>query len=212
MDLEQMAVRCPESQLVGAAVVQDYKLLFKGSKTGAYATIENKIGGQVPVLIWKITPVDEERLDRYEGYPVFYYKRQLEIELNGSIIKAMVYIMNEKRKYGLPSRQYFERIQMAYRKFEFNQDTLLQGILDSSYGTENIPIYYRWDIIQFLKRSYPHGTRVELIVMNDPYRSMHARERGTVQSVDDIGTIHVKWDNGATLGVVMGVDQCRIID
>lgn len=30
--------------------------------------------------------------------------------------------------------------------------------------------------------------------------------------VDDIGSIHVAWDRGDTLGVVFGEDECRKIE
>ena len=33
--------------------------------------------------------------------------------------------------------------------------------------------------------------------------------RGTVMLVDDAGTIHPKWDNGRTLGVIPNVDDFR---
>ena len=33
--------------------------------------------------------------------------------------------------------------------------------------------------------------------------------RGTVTQVDDAGTIHMKWDNGRTLGLVPQADQFR---
>jgi Domain of unknown function (DUF4314) len=29
--------------------------------------------------------------------------------------------------------------------------------------------------------------------------------------VDDLGTIHVKWDNGSTLGLVPGQDSFRVV-
>ena len=35
--------------------------------------------------------------------------------------------------------------------------------------------------------------------------------KGTVVCVDDIGTIHVHWDNGSSLGVAYGEDRCRVI-
>lgn len=64
--------------------------------------------------------------------------------------------------------------------------------------------------IERVKEQYPKGTRVELIQMEDP-QAPPTGTRGTVISVDDIGTIHVKWDNGSTLGVVLGEDQCRVL-
>ena len=64
--------------------------------------------------------------------------------------------------------------------------------------------------IERVKEQYPKGTRVELIRMEDP-QAPPVGTRGTVISVDDIGSILVKWDNGSTLGVVLGEDQCRVL-
>ena len=107
MDKRQMAYRCPEAQLVGAGEIRGWELLFKGSKTGSYATIEKKKDGIVPVLVWKITAKDESSLDLYEGYPTFYYKKNISVTVDGEELKAMVYIMDERRKLGVPSNQYF---------------------------------------------------------------------------------------------------------
>ena len=65
------------------------------------------------------------------------------------------------------------------------------------------------DMVEKVKKEYPSGTRVELVSMNDPYRDMPTGTRGTVDCVDDTGTIHVAWDNGCHLGVVYGEDSCR---
>ena len=124
MDEGQMAIRCPQARLIGKSEVNDYELLFKGSKSGAYATIEPKQGSKVPVLIWKITPADEFSLDRYEGYPNFYYKKDLEVSVNGKPIKAMVYIMDEKREMAVPSDRYFGVLERAYLKFGFEYSKL----------------------------------------------------------------------------------------
>lgn len=61
-----------------------------------------------------------------------------------------------------------------------------------------------------LREQYPAGTRVELVQMDDPYNNrLYPGCRGTVISVDSIGTIHVQWDCGSSLGIVYGVDFCR---
>ncbi len=60
-----------------------------------------------------------------------------------------------------------------------------------------------------MKKMYPPGTRIELICMNDPYAPVLPGTRGTVKSVDDMGTIHPIWDNGRTLGLVSGEDAFR---
>lgn len=69
------------------------------------------------------------------------------------------------------------------------------------------------EVLQDLRERYPKGTRVELVSMDDPYnRKLIPGCRGTVLAVDSIGTIHVNWDCGSSLGVVYGVDSCRRVD
>ena len=45
--------------------------------------------------------------------------------------------------------------------------------------------------------------------MDDPYGKLKPGDRGTVRTVDDTGTVFVRWDNGSGLGVVYGVDRIR---
>lgn len=63
-------------------------------------------------------------------------------------------------------------------------------------------------VISLLREQFPKGCRVELIRMDDP-QAPPIGTKGTVTHVDDIGTIHVAWDNGSSLGVAYGVDFCR---
>ena len=64
------------------------------------------------------------------------------------------------------------------------------------------------EALQALRERFPKGTRVELVQMDDP-QAPSIGTKGTVTGVDDIGTIHVKWDNGSGLGVAYGEDVCR---
>ena len=67
------------------------------------------------------------------------------------------------------------------------------------------------EMLKQLKEYYTPGTRVMLIRMSDLYTNLRQGDTGTVTLVDDIGTIHVSWDNDSTLGVVFGEDECRRI-
>lgn len=68
-------------------------------------------------------------------------------------------------------------------------------------------------LLESLRERYPAGARVELVHMNDPYnKKLIPGCKGTVKYVDDIGTIHVDWDCGSSLGVVYGEDSCRVIE
>lgn len=65
--------------------------------------------------------------------------------------------------------------------------------------------------VEEIRSSYPKGTEVELFEMRGEPR-MPCGLKGTVQFVDDIGQIHVKWENGSSLALNIGVDQFRKID
>ena len=130
MDMEQMKFRCPNAQLLGTGILENWRLMFKGSLTGAYATIEREKGCIVPILLWRISAADEERLDRYEGFPSFYYKRTIQAvktDENGVRMghtRGMAYIMHEERKLGTPSTHYLRILEQAYKEFGFDEDIL----------------------------------------------------------------------------------------
>ena len=64
------------------------------------------------------------------------------------------------------------------------------------------------ELLKQLKEHYKPGSKVKLVRMNDPFTHIPAGTIGIVTGVDDIGTIHVAWNNGSTLGVVFGEDEC----
>ena len=79
LNVRQMMQRCPSARILGTANLDGWQLLFKGSKTGSYLTIEKRNGSTAPVAVWEITEDDERSLDHYEGYPNFYYKQELTV-------------------------------------------------------------------------------------------------------------------------------------
>lgn len=139
LNLRQMALRCPTAKAVGTAVIKGYELLFKGSKTGAYLTIEPKIGAEVPVAVWAVETSDELNLDRYEGYPTFYYKTEFDLPVRyfsgKKVVRtAFVYIMHEERLLGLPSGSYVRTCLEGYRNFGFDESVLLSALENSRKG------------------------------------------------------------------------------
>ena len=61
--------------------------------------------------------------------------------------------------------------------------------------------------IEFYKEHYPRGTRVQLDSMGDDPRTVPSGTKGTVVAIDDIGTVHVNFDNGRSLGICPEVDS-----
>ena len=133
LNVRQMRMRCPTARMIGTATLENYRLMFKGSKTGAYLTIEPEEGCTVPVGVWEVTSRDEFALDRYEGFPTFYYKKELELPITGirtGIVrqrKAFVYIMHEDRLLGVPSNFYMRVCMEGYYGFGFNCETLWEA-------------------------------------------------------------------------------------
>ena len=67
LNVQQMRMRCPYASVLGTAELDGWELLFKGSGTGSYLTVERRKGSQVPVGVWEVSEADERALDRYEG-------------------------------------------------------------------------------------------------------------------------------------------------
>lgn len=61
--------------------------------------------------------------------------------------------------------------------------------------------------VEMVKAIYPPGTRIMLDSMGDDPRPIPSGMKGTVVSVDDIGTIHCSFDNGRRLGLIYGEDS-----
>jgi len=64
--------------------------------------------------------------------------------------------------------------------------------------------------LEKIKKQYPSGTRIRLINMDDS-QSISSGVEGTVDFVDDAGTIQMNWDNGSTLGLIPNEDQFIIL-
>ena len=66
-------------------------------------------------------------------------------------------------------------------------------------------------MVNFIKEQYPPGTHIRLNSTVDPYAPVAPGTEGEVDFVDDIGTIHMKWDNGRALGIVPGEDSFSVL-
>lgn len=131
LNVRQMKMRCPNATILGTATLKGWELLFKGSQTGSYLTIEKADGGSVPVAIWEVTESDEAALDRYEGYPNFYYKKDIKLQYKGirtgrrRTVTAFAYIMHEDRPIGIPNKFYMRTCLEGYDTFYFDKRILI---------------------------------------------------------------------------------------
>ena len=111
-----MVHRCPDGRLIGVGHLPNHRLEFY-----RHATVEpdDTCVTGVPVAVWELSDADETRLDIYEGYPRYYTKREVTVQMqDGSQITGMVYIMKFIHE-APPYPAYYFGIREAYEKLGF---------------------------------------------------------------------------------------------
>ena len=118
LNVEQMMRRCPGAKPIGTAMLEHNILYFRGSGSGYYLTIEPKIGSKVPVAVWEVTPEDEKALDRYEGYPRFYFKYDYTLKVT----------LLDEETTKLPTNYYLTTCMKGYKDFGFDTKILTRTV------------------------------------------------------------------------------------
>ena len=110
-NIDQMASRCPGSVSIGRVDIPDYRLVFRG-----VADIEHSPGDELQTVMWDITPDCEAALDILEGYPTFYTKKYLNVDINGKMYEAMIYQMvGDRLDYSTPNMYYQQMLEEGYQ-------------------------------------------------------------------------------------------------
>ncbi len=118
-NIDQMASRCPGSVSIGRVDIPDFRLVFRG-----VADIEYSPGDVLQTVMWDITPACEDTLDILEGYPTFYTKKYIDVEINRKKYRAMIYQMvGDRLDYSHPSSYYQNMLEEGYQDhgLELNQ-------------------------------------------------------------------------------------------
>lgn len=136
LNVEQMQYRCPDAVAVDTAAINGHRLAFKGSQTGSYLTIDKCKGHKVPVAVWVVSDKDEKALDRYEGFPTFYYKKDFMVRFDsdGRRHKCFAYVMRDDALFGIPTSFYYKTCLQGYRRFEFDESYLEDALIYSERG------------------------------------------------------------------------------
>ena len=122
MDVDQMAMRCPDAVFVGSAALQDYK--FELDSSGV-ATVVEMPGSTVRGVLWLISESDERSLDGYEGVWYGCYRKAVlpVIDNRGVSLPALVYISNRHVHDGVTYRSgYMDNIIENARRLGFDAE------------------------------------------------------------------------------------------
>ena len=142
LNKKQMQYRCPTAKYVGVGELQGYELQFKGRERSAFATIGRMDGASVPVGLWEIQARDERSLDMYEGFPSHYFKRDVQVKMGGLEVSAMVYIMNPRMNFNLPSPSYYATVHQGYKDCGLDTAALEQALQSSTQRYYDSAVQY----------------------------------------------------------------------
>ena len=74
-------------------------------------------------------------------------------------------------------------------------------------GMNNILFYknFSFNKINFVNYHYTDHRE------GSPQNYIALMEKGSAKIVSDMGTIHIRWDCGSSLGVAYGEDSCKVV-
>lgn len=129
MNLDQMAYRCPDAEVIGAVRLDGYRLSFAGGS--GVATILPEQGSHVDGVLWEISEADERQLDLYEGFPRLYGKETVTVrDEAGCKHEVMAYTMNApyRDNLAMPSFFYLQGIIEGCRQNGMDTDHVFDAL------------------------------------------------------------------------------------
>ena len=116
----QMKRRCKDSIFLKKINLKDFRLTFRNM----YADIEPKKNSIVQGALFKISKIDEKKLDVYEDYPIVYKKYYF--TYYGK--KIMTYTMVKKTLFTYPTKRYLDIIKKGYKDCNLDSHILKKAL------------------------------------------------------------------------------------
>ena len=110
-NLDQMASRCPGAASLGAAWIDDYEFVFR-----THADIARSPGSICRGVLWDIDPANLKALDALEGYPYYYTRFRVRVNLGDHFVYALTYQMNDQSRIQGPGAGYLEMVTEGYQQ------------------------------------------------------------------------------------------------
>ena len=141
MNLNQMAFRRPDAQVVDTVRLEGYRLAFRMNGGGhGVATILPEPDSFVDGVLWRISERDEQSLDLYEGFPRLYGKEPVTVvDPDGLKREVMAYTMNSPYKDvpALPSQSYLSGILHGCRQNGIEIESMLDAVWRTQRDTHH---------------------------------------------------------------------------
>ena len=131
LNLRGMASRCPDAKPVGARIIKNARLVFRGVADMIYEP-----GSECACGLWEVSARDEEGLDRYEGVPRLYGRYTIPVKFKGKRREALIYLMHDTGIYP-PSAYYVSVLRQGFRDFKLDQSYLDEAI-EHSFNDKNV--------------------------------------------------------------------------
>jgi gamma-glutamylcyclotransferase (GGCT)/AIG2-like uncharacterized protein YtfP len=110
-NLDQMAGRCPGATSLGPAQLDNYEFVFR-----THADIAKTPGSVCYGVLWDIDPEHLRALDALEGYPHYYTRFRVRINLGDQSVYALTYQMNDQSYLQEPSVGYLQMVTEGYQQ------------------------------------------------------------------------------------------------
>lgn len=122
-NFQGMKSRCPAAKNLGKIYLPNHKLRFK-----YFCDAEYDPGSDMECALWSITEDCERSLDKVEGYPDFYLKKEVKVQYQNKTITAMIYFMPNGNDLDFPSETYFKSVVIGYQQNKMNFDVLYKAL------------------------------------------------------------------------------------
>jgi gamma-glutamylcyclotransferase (GGCT)/AIG2-like uncharacterized protein YtfP len=109
-----MFKRCgDDAECLCICILKDYELSFSGM---GHCNVTRKEGSQTVCALWGINLEVEQQLDIYEGYPTYYDKKNMIIDIYGPEAYALIYVMLSEfeARPATPMDSYVQMVRHGY--------------------------------------------------------------------------------------------------
>jgi gamma-glutamylcyclotransferase (GGCT)/AIG2-like uncharacterized protein YtfP len=124
-NLNSMRWRCPSAESLGKVTLDDHRLVFK-----RFCDAEYTPGHAMECALWTITEDCERSLDKLEGYPEFYNKKEVTVKYNNKNVRAMIYFMPPGFDLDVPGEGYLNTVTEGYSQHSMDILQIVNALED----------------------------------------------------------------------------------